>query len=152
MGTGSAGGIAGGTGDIVLSTLNSLGLDSLGNYGGSTETMPLLPGSAAIDTGTTIPGVSTDQRGLPPSSPTPDIGAFQSQGFTYSVVAGSTPQAVPTGAAYTNPLAVIVTPINPVEPVAGGVVSFIVESGPGTARRPRSPRRPRSSDRTESPR
>ncbi len=133
VGTGSAGGIAGGTGDIVLSSLNNLGLASLGNYGGSTATMPLLPGSAAIDAGTTIAGVSTDQRGLPPSSPTPDIGAFQSQGFTFSVVAGSTPQAVPTGAVYTNPLAVIATPINPVEPVAGGVVTFTVNPGPNGA-------------------
>ena len=81
VGTGSAGGIAGGTGDIVLSSLSNLGLASLGNYGGSAATMPLLPGSAAIDSGTTIPGVSTDQRGLPPSSPTPDIGAVSEPGI-----------------------------------------------------------------------
>ena len=44
-GTGGAGGIAGGTGDIVLASLTSPLLGPLGNYGGPTETMPLLPGS-----------------------------------------------------------------------------------------------------------
>ena len=126
VGTGGSGGIAGGTGDIVLTDLNSLGLAPLGSYGGPTQTIPLLPGSAAIDTGTAIPGVSTDQRGLPPSSATPDIGAFQSQGFTLTVVAGSTPQATATGTAFTNPLAVTVTAIDPIEPVAGGIVTFSV--------------------------
>jgi uncharacterized repeat protein (TIGR01451 family) len=126
VGIGGAGGIAGGTGDIVLTDLSGLGLAPLGNYGGTSETMPLLPGSAAIDTGTTIPGISTDQRGLPIVSKIPDIGAFQSQGFVLSPVAGSTPQAVVTGAEFPNPLALIVTALNPIEPVAGGVVSYTV--------------------------
>ncbi len=87
--------------------------------------MPLLPGSLALGTGTAIPGISTDQRGEPLSA-TVDIGAFQSQGFILTVVAGSTPQATITGTAFTNPLAVTVTAINPIEPVAGGVVNFTV--------------------------
>ena len=78
VGTGGAGGIAGGTGDIVLTNLNSPVLAPLGSYGGPTETMPLLPGSAAIGTGTAITGVTSDQRGLPIGA-TPDIGAFQVQ-------------------------------------------------------------------------
>ena len=45
VGTGGSGGIAGGTGDIVLTDLSGLALAPLGNYGGPTETMPLLPGS-----------------------------------------------------------------------------------------------------------
>ena len=132
VGTGGSGGIAGGTGDIVLTNLDSLGLAPLGNYGGPTETMPLLPGSAAIGTGTAITGVSTDQRGVPLGA-SPDIGAFQSQGFILTVVAGSTPQAAATDAAFTNPLAVTVTAIDPIEPVAGGVVNFSVNPAPNGA-------------------
>ena len=52
--------------------------------------MALLPGSPAIGAGviadypgTTTP-ITTDQRGLPLDSPSPDIGAFQSQGFPHS--------------------------------------------------------------------
>ncbi len=94
--------------------------------------MALLPGSPAIHAGKSTP-ITTDQRGFPLDSSTPDIGAFQSQGFTLTVVAGSTPQAGRTGAAFANPLAVTVTaddivdPVKggvPVEPVAGGIVSF----------------------------
>ena len=129
IGTGGAGGITGGTGDIVLTSLANLGLASLGNYGGPTETMPLLPGSAALDAGTAIAGIPTDQRGLLPSGAVPDIGAFQSQGFILSAVAGSTPQLADTDTEFTNPLAVIATPINPIEPVAGGVVTFAVNPG-----------------------
>ncbi len=38
-----------------------------------------------------------------------------------------------TDAEFANPLAVIATPINPVEPVAGGVVTFTVNPGPNGA-------------------
>ena len=126
VGTGGSGGIEGGTGVIVLTDLSRLGLAPLGSYGGSTKTIPLLPGSVALGAGTVIPGISTDQRGLPPSGAIPDIGAFQSQGFTFSAVAGSTPQRTPTDAAFANPLAVLATAVNPIEPVAGGVVTFTV--------------------------
>ncbi|MGO9462978.1 MAG: beta strand repeat-containing protein, partial [Isosphaeraceae bacterium] len=105
-------------------------LGSLGAYGGSTQTIPLLPGSPAIGagitadySGTTTP-ITTDQRGEPLDSPNPDIGAFQSQGFTLTLVNGSSPQAAPTGTAFPNPLAVTVTAKNSVEPVAGGIISF----------------------------
>jgi len=66
-------------------------LAPLGDYGGPTQTMALLPGSPAIGTGTAVSGITTDQRGEPLASP-PDIGAFQSQGFTVTPVTGSTPQ------------------------------------------------------------
>ena len=105
-------------------------LGSLGAYGGLTQTIPLLPGSPAIGagitadySGTTTP-ITTDQRGEPLDSPNPDIGAFQSQGFTLTLVNGSSPQAAPTGTAFPNPLAVTVTAKNSVEPVAGGIISF----------------------------
>jgi uncharacterized repeat protein (TIGR01451 family) len=88
--------------------------------------MALLPGSAAIGAGTTVSGITTDQRGQPLDAPTPDIGAFQSHGFSLSAVPGSTPQAVVTDTAFTNPLALTITANDPIEPVAGGVVNFTV--------------------------
>ena len=86
-------------GNIVLSNLSGLGLAPLGNYGGPTQTMALLPGSAALGAGVALAGVTTDQRGEPLDSPAPDIGAYQTQGFTIAPVAGSTPQSAGTGSA-----------------------------------------------------
>jgi hypothetical protein len=59
-----------------------LRLGPLGNYGGPTQTMPLLPGSPALGQG--APGgagvPTTDQRGFPrPTSGRVDVGAFQKQ-------------------------------------------------------------------------
>ncbi|MGP0063643.1 MAG: choice-of-anchor Q domain-containing protein [Isosphaeraceae bacterium] len=112
------------TGTIAM-PINPL-LAPLGDYGGPTPTMALLPGSPAIGMGTAVGEMTTDQRGEPLDSPTPDIGAFQSQGFTLMADAGSNPQAGVIGDPFANPLAVTVTANNPVEPVAGGVVSFSV--------------------------
>ena len=89
IGTGGSGGLVNGVnGNIVLTSLTDLGLAPLGNYGGPTQTMALLPGSPAIGAGviadypgTTTP-ITTDQRGEPLDSPNPDIGAFQTQGST----------------------------------------------------------------------
>ncbi len=56
-------------------------LAPLGNYGGPTDTMALLPGSPAIHAANSalIPaGITTDQRGFPLDTP-PDIGAYQTQ-------------------------------------------------------------------------
>jgi hypothetical protein len=124
IGTGGSGGITGGAhGNIVLTSLTDLGLAPLGDYGGPTQTMALLPGSAAIGQGTAVTGLTTDQRGEPLASP-PDLGAFQSQGFTMTAVPGSTPQSAGINTSFSNPLAVAVTANNPVEPVAGGLVTF----------------------------
>ncbi len=87
IGTGGSGGLTNGVdGNIVLTSLTELGLAPLGNNGGPTQTLALLPGSPAIGAGviadypgTTTP-ITTDQRGLPLDSPNPDIGAFQTQG------------------------------------------------------------------------
>ncbi len=125
IGTGGSGGVAGGTGDIVLTSLSGLGLGAPGNYGGTTQTVPLLPGSPALGTGAAISGLTTDQRGEPVGSSV-DIGAFQSQGFTLTPVAGSTPQSTAAGAAFPDLLGVTVKANNAVEPVAGGVVSYTV--------------------------
>ena len=102
-------------------------LGSLGNYGGPTETIPLLPGSPAIDAGSNalIPaGVTTDQRGLPRIvNGIVDIGAFESSGFTITVTSGSG-QSTGVLTAFSAPLVVTVTANNPSEPVAGGLVTF----------------------------
>jgi parallel beta-helix repeat protein len=110
-------------------------LAPLGNYGGQTPTMPLLPGSPALDAGSTGFGVPTiDQRGLPrPSSEPIDIGAFQSQGFNIVPIKGSTPQSAGVTDAFGNPLTVTVTAKNAVEPVNGGVVTFTLNSGTGAS-------------------
>jgi predicted outer membrane repeat protein len=53
-------------------------LGTLGDYGGLTQTMPLLPGSSAIDTGDDAVCPTTDQRGVPrPQGSRCDIGAYE---------------------------------------------------------------------------
>ena len=98
-------------------------LAPLGNYGGPTQTMALLPGSPAIGGGTTVVAAATDERGEQRTDPV-DIGAFQSQGFKLSPVANSTPQSAVLGAMFAKSLAVTVTANNSIEPVDGGLVSF----------------------------
>lgn len=62
-------------------------LAPLANYGGSNQTIALLPGSPAIDAGNSP--LPTDQRGIARVG-VPDIGAFESQGFTIATQSGNT--------------------------------------------------------------
>ena len=95
-------------------------LGTLGNYGGGTQTIPLLPGSLAIDAGANGAGVlATDQRGKPRVG-APDIGAFESQGFALAIVSGTPQTKAPTTAFA--PLVVSVTSAS--EPVGGGTITF----------------------------
>ena len=68
-----------GTGSIctnIIKTDPKLG--TLGDYGGSTQTIPLLPGSSAIDKGNDAICPATDQRGVArPQGAQCDIGAFE---------------------------------------------------------------------------
>ena len=106
IGTGGSGGLADGVdGNIVLTSLTGLGLAPLGNNGGPTQTMALLPGSPAIGAGviadypgTTTP-ITTDQRGEPLDSPNPDIGAYQTQPATLITLSfsGITDQSITYG-------------------------------------------------------
>jgi hypothetical protein len=81
IGTGGSGGLADGVQGNRVGVIDP-GLAPLGDYGGPTQTMALLPGSPALDAGNNAfvaPG-ETDQRGRPRNSGgTVDIGAFESQ-------------------------------------------------------------------------
>ncbi len=59
-----------------MTSLTGLGLAPLAFYGGPTQTMALLSGSAAIGKGVAVSSITTDQRGFPLDKPI-DIGAFQ---------------------------------------------------------------------------
>ena len=96
---------------------------TLGNYGTTIQTMPLLPGSPAIDAGSTAHAVDahgkpliTDEPGLPRVVGTAvDIGAVESSGFTLAVASGNN-QSTVVRTAFPNALQVTVTPITPVTP------------------------------------
>jgi fibronectin-binding autotransporter adhesin len=96
-------------------------LAPLGYYGGSTQTMPLLPGSPAIGGGTATGAPTTDQRGVARTGRV-DIGAFQSQGFNVAITGGNN-QSTSVGTSFPSPLSVTVSSAHG-EPVAGGVVTF----------------------------
>lgn len=111
---------------VAISTL----LAPLANYGGPTPTHALLPGSAAINAGNAASN-TLDQRGKARVG-TADIGAFESQGFTFVTTAG-TPQNVTVDQAAATPLTVKVTANNAIEPVAGGIVDFTAPGSTSTA-------------------
>ena len=121
---------------IALDSTDLSGADPLlaplGDYGGPTSTFALLPGSPAIDAGTSIPGLTTDQRGVArPQGATPDIGAFESQGFTLALISGDG-QTAHALSPFASPLVVAVaSPFG--EPVTGGLVTFIAPASGASA-------------------
>ncbi len=113
----------------------------LGDYGGPTRTLPLLPGSTAIDAGVMLGDTGqpdpilvplTDQRGQPRIGSQPDIGAFESRAFTLSLAGGSG-QSATVGTAFAAPLEVEVTANSAIEPVAGGRVQFTIPASGASA-------------------
>ena len=92
IGTGGSGGLTNGLNGNIVGVADP-GLDSLGSYGGPTQTMALLPGSPAIGKGIPVSGDTTDQRGMGRGSLI-DIGAYQ-----YSLVVESTAGPVVTAPA-----------------------------------------------------
>ncbi len=103
-------------------------LSALGNYGGNTPTLALLPGSAAIDAGNdaicaAAPVSNLDQRGIARSQGARcDIGAFESRGFTLTL-SGGDHQTTHTNTAFANPLALTVASASG-DPINGGRVTF----------------------------
>jgi len=147
-GTGQGGGalVNGGAGNNRVGTaatpINPL-LAPLGTYGATngSQTLALLPGSPAIDTGacptyttkplqvakttmTTPATVSADARGITrPQNGVCDVGAFESRGFALALGGGSGQSAVIT-TAFAAPLVARLTPGDPGVPVAGVSVTF----------------------------
>ena len=75
-----------GAGTQIITDAN-VGLAPLGWYGGPTQTHALLPGSPALNAGSSV--LTIDQRGESrndgdPDIGAPDIGAYESRGFTYT--------------------------------------------------------------------
>jgi hypothetical protein len=109
-----------GTGASPIDPLLAL----LGNYGGPTQTMALLPGSPAIAKGIGVSTISTDQRGAHrATSGAVDIGAFQDQGYTVAIVSGSGQSAL-VGTAFANPLVAVLTEKFAGSPIPGASLSF----------------------------
>jgi parallel beta-helix repeat protein len=123
IGTGGSDGLVNGVNGNIVGVANAL-LAPLGSYGGPTQTMALLPGSPAIDAGTSTGAPALDQRGQGRVGAV-DIGAFESQGFNFTAVPSGTPQSANIGMAFANPLAISVTSNKPIEPVDGGIVQFV---------------------------
>ena len=121
IGTGGSGGLMNGTNGNLVNVAAPL-LGPLGLYGSASgaETLPLLPGSPAIDAGTATGAPSTDQRGMGRMGGV-DIGAFESRGFTLVKTSGDNQTQAP-GTAFA-PLVVTVSS-GTGEPVQGGVVTF----------------------------
>ncbi|HNS51550.1 MAG TPA: choice-of-anchor Q domain-containing protein [Anaerolineae bacterium] len=103
-------------------------LGPLGSYGGSTQTVPLLPGSYAIDRGYPSYCPAADQRGMARVG-TCDIGAFESQKFTLGSPTG-TPQTAYINHAFAQPLGLTVAANNTGEPVDGGLVTLSATTSP----------------------
>ena len=103
------------------SSVNPL-LGALGDYGGDTQILPLLPGSPAINAGTNTGCPATDQRGIArPQGTACDIGAYESQGFSFAKSGDN--QSATISTAFTNPLSVTVTATGSGQ-VNGGKVTF----------------------------
>ncbi len=96
IGTGGSGGLVNGVDGNLVGVANPL-LAPLGNYGGPTQTMALLPGSVALDAGGGAASTGTDQRGVPRGHVL-DIGAYQATA-TQLNVAGF-PSPTPPGASH----------------------------------------------------
>ena len=130
---GSSGWVSSDLTGTVADPLNAL-LAPLGDYGGPTQTMALLPGSPAIGTGIAVSGVTTDQRGVTRlDSAASDIGAFQSQGFTLTPVSGSTPAVRGDRHRLRQPAGGHRHGQRFPEPVAGGIITFAAPSSGATA-------------------
>ncbi len=134
IGTGGSGGLTDTDGNQV--GVSDLFLGTLRINGGNTATIALLPGSPAIGAGSNeISGVTVpckDQRGVARPSDSVDIGAFQDQGFTITILEGAGTQSTKVNTPFDNALSVEVTSAAG-DPVMGGVVNFLAPSSGASA-------------------
>jgi filamentous hemagglutinin family protein len=106
-------------------------LAPLGNYGGTTQTQALLPSSPALNAGNNTGVAAIDQRGASRIfDGLVDIGAFESQGFSLTPLANTTPQSTNINTSFANLLGVQVTEnfVKAAIPAAGILVSFTPSS------------------------
>jgi filamentous hemagglutinin family protein len=110
---GSTGFTNGVQGSIVGTIANPINpqLAPLANYGGVTQTHALIANSPALDAGNNANApVGNDQRGATRIfGSAVDIGAFESQGFSLTPLANTTPQSTNINTSFTQPLGVQVT-------------------------------------------
>jgi hypothetical protein len=123
--SGLTNGVNGNIVGTIAAPINPL-LAPLASNGGSTQTHALLPGSAALNAGTSTGVPATDQRGIARVGAV-DIGAYESRGFTITPTSG-TPQSAVRNTAFGNPLVATVSSAFG-EQVNGGVITF---TAPGT--------------------
>ncbi len=98
----------------------SVGIGNFGNYGGFASTLPLLPGSPALNAGDDAACSTADQRSIARVGIC-DVGAFESRGFRFGIVSGS-PQSTSIGTNFAQPLVVAYTssysePVGPGGPI-----------------------------------
>jgi filamentous hemagglutinin family protein len=107
-------------------------LAPLANYGGTTQTHALLPNSPALDAGNNANApVGNDQRGATRIfGSAVDIGAFESQGFSLTPLANTTPQSTNINTSFAQPLGVQVTEnfVNAPIPAPNILVTFAPSS------------------------
>ncbi|HYD50871.1 MAG TPA: right-handed parallel beta-helix repeat-containing protein [Terriglobales bacterium] len=122
IGAGGSGGLSDGVNNNRVGVVTT-GLAALGSYGGPTPTHALLPGSVALDNGTSNGAPAIDQRGSARAQQgSVDIGAFESAGFSLSVSGGNS-QTTGTLTSFAEPLRVAVS-ASALEPVDGGYIIF----------------------------
>ncbi|HSH93290.1 MAG TPA: MBG domain-containing protein, partial [Roseimicrobium sp.] len=115
-------------------------LASLGYYGNPnlTQTMALLPGSLALNKGNPGLAGTTDQRGVNrtggvPDVGLPDIGAYESRGFTYTITGGNS-QTTQLGTTFAQALEVTVTSNDPgLTNLTGGSITLTLPTTGATA-------------------
>ncbi len=106
-------------------------LAPLANYGGVTQTHALLPNSPALNAGNNAFATATDQRGAPRIiGSAVDIGAFESQGFSLTPLANTTPQSTNINTSFAQILGIQVTEnfVNSPIPAPNILVSFTPSS------------------------
>jgi hypothetical protein len=134
---GTGGTLTNGTNGNIVGVSNPL-LAQLGNYGGTTQTMALLPGSPALDAGAAFDDannqpITADERGvLRQEGAAPDIGAFESRGFTITATGGAT-QSTSVYSVFPTLLSVHVASFDPgLTDLTGAFVTFTAP-GSGTS-------------------